>query len=182
MPTNFLPRPSSRPTSPCGKRRHSGTDRHARSPSPHHSPTPGASPLGSVTDDTWAGSPGGALGSLLMSGYQELDVPSKTRRTLGAQLGLLAGQGDPGLEPLLDSPGVEAQEPDDLADLFLQVPSHFSWNKPKPGNPPLFRSVSFHKVHLVNSFSAETIQTKWNILDSDSHIYWLSTKLQPGAG
>ncbi|XP_040018318.2 nuclear factor of activated T-cells, cytoplasmic 3 [Gasterosteus aculeatus] len=135
-------RPSSRPTSPCGKRRHSGTDRHARSPSPHHSPTPGASPLGSVTDDTWAGSPGGALGSLLMSGYQELDVPSKTRRTLGAQLGLLAGQGDPGLEPLLDSPGVEAQEPDDLADLFLQVPSHFSWNKPKPGNPPLFRNSS----------------------------------------
>ncbi|KAM8891917.1 nuclear factor of activated T-cells, cytoplasmic 3-like [Spinachia spinachia] len=132
-------RPSSRPTSPCGKRRHSGAD---RSPSPHHSPspTPGASPLGSVTDDTWAGSPGGALGSLLMSGYQELDVPSKTRRTLGAQLGLLAGQGDPGLEPLLDSPGVEAQERDGLADLFLQVPSHFSWNK--PGNPPLFRTSS----------------------------------------
>ncbi|XP_037306881.2 nuclear factor of activated T-cells, cytoplasmic 3-like isoform X1 [Pungitius pungitius] len=139
-------RPSSRPTSPCGKRRHSGADRHARSPSPspHHSPgpTPGASPPGSVTDDTWAGSPGGALGSLLMSGYQELDVPSKTRRTLGAQLGLQAGQGDAGLEPVLDSPGVEVQERGGLADLFLQVPSHFSWNKPKPGNPPLFRTSS----------------------------------------
>ncbi|XP_054475697.1 LOW QUALITY PROTEIN: nuclear factor of activated T-cells, cytoplasmic 3-like [Anoplopoma fimbria] len=137
-------RPSSRPTSPCGKRRHSSADPHARSPSPHHSPspTPGPLPRGSVTDDTWAGSPAGSLGPLLMSGYQELDVPSKTRRTSGTQLGLLAGQGDPGLEPFLDSPGEEGREQDGLADLFIQVPSHFSWNKPKPGNPPLFRTSS----------------------------------------
>ncbi|XP_059190881.1 nuclear factor of activated T-cells, cytoplasmic 3-like [Centropristis striata] len=135
-------RPSSRPTSPCGKRRHSSADPHARSPSPHHSPspTPGASPRGSVTDDTWVGSPAGALGSLLMSGYQELNVPSKTRRTSGTQL--LAGQGDSGLESFLDSPGEEGREQDGLADLFFQVPSHFSWNKPKPGNPPLFRTSS----------------------------------------
>ncbi|XP_070762956.1 nuclear factor of activated T-cells, cytoplasmic 3 [Enoplosus armatus] len=137
-------RPSSRPTSPCGKRRHSSADPHARSPSPHHSPspTPGASPRGSVTDDTWVGSPAGTLGPLLMSSYQELDVPSKTRRTSGSQLGLLAGQGDPGLEPFLDSPGEEGREQDGLAELFLQVPSHFSWNKPKPGNPPVFRTSS----------------------------------------
>nr|XP_033489850.1 nuclear factor of activated T-cells, cytoplasmic 3-like [Epinephelus lanceolatus] len=137
-------RPSSRPTSPCGKRRHSSADPRARSPSPHHSPspTPGASPRGSVTDETWVGSPATALGPLLMSGYQELDVPSKTRRTSGTQLGLLAGQGDPGLEQFLDSPGEEGREQDGLADLFLQVPSHFSWNKPKPGNPPLFRTSS----------------------------------------
>ncbi|XP_034736124.1 nuclear factor of activated T-cells, cytoplasmic 3-like [Etheostoma cragini] len=136
-------RPSSRPTSPCGKRRHAGAESNARTPSPHHSPstTPGASPRGSVTDDTWVGSPGGALGSLLMCGYQDLDVPSKTRRTSGAQLGgLSAGQGDPGLEPFLDSPGEEGREQDGLADLFFQVPSHFSWSEPKPGNPPLFRS------------------------------------------
>ncbi|CAJ1055869.1 nuclear factor of activated T-cells%2C cytoplasmic 3-like [Xyrichtys novacula] len=134
-------RPSSRPTSPCGKRRHSSADPHARSPSPHHSPspTPGASPRGSITDDTWVGSPGaGVLGSLLLSGYQELDVPSKTRRTSGSQLGLLPGQGDSGLE----SPGEEGRDQDGLAELFLQVPSHFSWNKPKPGNPPLFRTSS----------------------------------------
>ncbi|KAM7397258.1 hypothetical protein PAMP_020244 [Pampus punctatissimus] len=142
-------RPSSRPTSPCGKRRHSSADPHARSPSPHHSPspTPGTSPRGSMTDDTWVGSPAGALSSLLMSGYQELDVPSKTRRTSGSQLGLVAGQGDPGLEelrtvmPFHDSPGEDTREQDGLAELFLQVPSHFSWNKPKPGNPPLFRSA-----------------------------------------
>lgn len=135
-------RPSSRPTSPCGKRRHASADPHVRSPSPHHSPspTPGTSPRGSVTDDTWVGSPAAALGPLLMSTYQDLDVPSKTRRTSGAQLGILAGQGDPGLEPFLDSPGEEGREQGGLADLFLQVPSHFSW-KPKPGNP-LFRTSS----------------------------------------
>uniref|UniRef100_A0A8D0CV39 Nuclear factor of activated T cells 3b n=1 Tax=Sander lucioperca TaxID=283035 RepID=A0A8D0CV39_SANLU len=126
MPSNprphFFLRPSSRPTSPCGKRRHSGADPNARSPSPHHSPspTPGASPRGSVTDDTWVGSPGGALGSLLMCGYQDLDVPSKTRRTSGAQLGLSAGQGDPGLEPFLDSPGEEGREQDGLMVCVVQ--------------------------------------------------------------
>lgn len=90
------------------------------------------------------GSPAGALGSLLMSSYQELDVPSKTRKTSGIQLGLLAGQGDPGLESFQDSPGDEGREQDGLAELFLQVPSHFSWNKPKPGNPPLFRLPLFY--------------------------------------
>lgn len=97
-----------------------------------------------MTDDTLVGSPVNALGSLFMSGYQELDVPSKTRRTSGSQLGLLAGQGDPGLEPFQDSPTEEGREQDGLAELFLQVPSHFSWSKPKPGNPPLFRLASFH--------------------------------------
>lgn len=93
-----------------------------------------------MTDDTWVGSPAGALGSFLMSSYQELDVPSKTRRTSGSQLGLLAGQGE--LEHFPDSPVEEGREQEGLAELFLQVPSHFSWNKPKPGNPPLFRLVS----------------------------------------
>lgn len=138
-------RPSSRPTSPYGKRRHASSDPRVRSPSPHHSPspTPGASPRGSVTDDTWVGSPGAALGSPLMSGYTELDVPSKTRRTSGQ---LLAGQADPGLDErrsalqFQDSPVDETQQ-DGLAELFLQVPSHFSWTKPKPGSTPLF-SVS----------------------------------------
>lgn len=143
-------RPSSRPTSPYGKRRHASSDPRARSPSPHHSPspTPGASPRGSVTDDTWVGSPGAALGPLLMSGYTELDVPSKTRRTSGQQqLGFLAGQTDPGLEErrstlqFQDSPGDETHQ-EELAELFLQVPSHFSWNKPKPGSTPLFSASS----------------------------------------
>uniref|UniRef100_A0A667YAI2 Nuclear factor of activated T cells 3b n=1 Tax=Myripristis murdjan TaxID=586833 RepID=A0A667YAI2_9TELE len=143
-------RPSSRPTSPGVKRRHSSADVPARSPSPHRSPspTPGTSPRGSVTDETWVGSPGGTLGSLLGFGCQELDVPSKTRRTTGSQLGLVAGQGDSVLEelqaviPLLDSAEEQGGAQGGLAELFLPVPSHFSWNKPKPGNPPLFRPSS----------------------------------------
>ncbi|XP_038130177.1 nuclear factor of activated T-cells, cytoplasmic 3-like [Cyprinodon tularosa] len=137
-------RPSSRPTSPCGKRRHSSAEPRGRSPSPHHSPspTPGTSPRGSVTDEVWVGSPATALGSLLISGCQELDVPSKTRRTSGSHLGLLMGQGDPGLETYQDSPGEEGQEKADLAELFLHVPSHYDWNKPKPGNAPLFSGLS----------------------------------------
>ncbi|KAM6973734.1 nuclear factor of activated T-cells, cytoplasmic 3-like isoform 1-T1 [Aplochiton taeniatus] len=152
---NWLnPRPtsrsSSRPTSPCGKRRHSSADVYARSPSPHHSPspTPGHSPRGSVTEDTWIGSPAAATWGPLLYGYPELDIPSKTRRTSTSQFGLQPGQGDSGLEergaglPYLDSPGEECFKQDGLAELFLPVPSHFSWNKPKPGNTPLFRTSS----------------------------------------
>uniref|UniRef100_A0A8C6M634 RHD domain-containing protein n=2 Tax=Nothobranchius furzeri TaxID=105023 RepID=A0A8C6M634_NOTFU len=131
-------RPSSRPTSPCGKRPHSSADPLACSPSA--SPTPGTSPRGSVTEDTWLGSPATALGTILISGCQELDVPSKTRRTSGSNLCLLAGQGGPGLQSYQNRG--EEQEQGVLAELFLPVPSHFSWSKPKPGNLPLFSPSS----------------------------------------
>ncbi|XP_023811338.2 nuclear factor of activated T-cells, cytoplasmic 3-like [Oryzias latipes] len=136
-------RPSSRPSSPCGKRRHSSADPHTRSPSPHHSasPTPGTSPRGSVTDDIWLGRPP-ALGPPLTYGYQELDVPSKTRRKTGSQFVLLNSPEDAAAESYQDSPGEDVREQQGLAELFLKVPSHFSWNKPKPGNPPLFRTRS----------------------------------------
>ncbi|KAK2842830.1 hypothetical protein Q5P01_013030 [Channa striata] len=104
-------KPNSRPTSPCGKRRHTSADPRARSPSPHHSPspTPGASPRGSVTDDTWLGSPGGAMGSppdvwLLRAGCPLQD-----------QEDIRESAGPPGWCPPT-SPGT----------------------RPKPGNPPLF--------------------------------------------
>ncbi|KAM9807704.1 nuclear factor of activated T-cells, cytoplasmic 3-like [Neosynchiropus ocellatus] len=140
-------RPSSRPTSPCGKRRHCSAEPRAHSSSPHHSPTrtPGASPMGSVTEDTWLGSPASAAGLQLLSGYQELNVPSKTRRTSGTQLSF---QGDAVLEELRsgvafqESPTEESREQEGVAELFLPVPSHFSWTKPKPGNPPLYSPSS----------------------------------------
>uniref|UniRef100_A0A8C5G828 Nuclear factor of activated T-cells, cytoplasmic 3-like n=1 Tax=Gouania willdenowi TaxID=441366 RepID=A0A8C5G828_GOUWI len=126
-------RPSSRPTSPCGKRRHSSADPSLRSSSPHltMSPIPACSPRGCVADD-----PGPAL----VSAYQDLDVPLKTRRTWGGQLGFLNAPTDEGLETFLNVP--EEEEQATAAELFLQVPSHFSWSKPKPGNPPLFRPSS----------------------------------------
>ncbi|CAB1339187.1 unnamed protein product [Coregonus sp. 'balchen'] len=106
-------RPSSRPTSPCGKRRHSSADicYPVGSVSPHHSPipTPEPSPRGSVTEDTWIASP-----SMGMSPFQccpsEADIPSKTRKTSQDRTGSMGGKGDLGLDdsgngsPLMDSP------------------------------------------------------------------------------
>lgn len=143
-------RPSSRPTSPCGKRRHSSADIcYPSSLSPHHSPTPtpGPSPRGSVTEDTWVGSP-----SVGMSSFQccppEADIPSKTRKTSQDRTAMQTGKGDLGLDdqgnmsPNLDSPSDEALhslKKDGPVEQFLSVPSHFSWNKPKPGHTPIFR-------------------------------------------
>lgn len=143
-------RPSSRPTSPCGKRRHSSADIcYPGSLSPHHSPTPtpGPSPRGSVTEDTWVGSP-----SVGMSPFQccpsEADIPSKTRKTSQDRTTMQTGKGELGLDdqgnmsPNLDSPSDEALhslKKDGPAEQFLSVPSHFSWNKPKPGHTPIFR-------------------------------------------
>ncbi|XP_023841737.1 nuclear factor of activated T-cells, cytoplasmic 3 isoform X1 [Salvelinus sp. IW2-2015] len=148
-------RSGSRPTSPCGKRRHSSADVHLASPSPHHSPspTPGHSPRGSVTEDTWVGGSPGAMGALLYS-FPEVDVPSKTRRTSHqAHMGLFQAQGDSGqgLEddraalPYLDSPAEESgsilKQDGLFEEVFLSVPSHFTWSKPKLGNTPLFSPV-----------------------------------------
>lgn len=148
-------RPSSRPNSPCGKRRHSSADIcYLGAMSPHHSPTPtpGPSPRGSVTEDTWIGSP-----SLGVSPFQcctnEADIPSKTRKTSQDRslTPLLPGKGDLGLDdsgnvsPLLDSPAEEALhglKKDGSGEQFLSVPSHFTWNKPKPGHTPIFRTSS----------------------------------------
>uniref|UniRef100_A0A673MEU7 Nuclear factor of activated T cells 3a n=1 Tax=Sinocyclocheilus rhinocerous TaxID=307959 RepID=A0A673MEU7_9TELE len=147
-------RPSSRPTSPCGKRRHSSADIcYLGSLSPHHSPTatPGPSPRGSVTEDTWIGSP-----SMGVSSFQccpsEADIPSKTRKTSQDCSGVIqSGKGDlimddsGNVSPLLDSPAEEAMhglKKDGSGEQFLSVPSHFTWNKPKPGHTPVFRASS----------------------------------------
>ncbi|KAJ3597118.1 hypothetical protein NHX12_003518 [Muraenolepis orangiensis] len=116
-------RTSSRPTSPCGKRRHSGgPEALSRSPSPHRSPGPPPSRV-SVTEEPWQ------AGTLLY-GVQELNVPSKTRRTSGghSDQGLTAGPEDAG-----------PRDQDVLEELFLPVPPSVTWTKPRPpGAPPLF--------------------------------------------
>lgn len=145
-------RPSSRPNSPCGKRRHSSADIcYGGSVSPHRSPTPtpGPSPRGSVTEDSWLG--GSSMG---LSPFQccpsEADIPSKTRKTSQDRTAMQPGKGDTGLDdpsnmsPNLDSPSEEVLhtlKKDGPGEQFLSVPSHFSWNKPKPGHTPIFRCV-----------------------------------------
>lgn len=141
-------RPSSRPTSPCGKRRHSSAD-ICYSGSPHHSPTPtpGPSPRGSVTEDTWIGSPLGIAPFQCCS--PDPDIPSKTRKTSqDCTAALQTGKNDLNLDdsgnisPLRDSPADESMhglKKDGAGEQFLSVPSHFTWNKPKPGHTPIFR-------------------------------------------
>ncbi|XP_077452185.1 nuclear factor of activated T-cells, cytoplasmic 3-like [Stigmatopora argus] len=131
-------RPSSRPTSPCGKRRYANGDTFARSPSPQCPPsvTSGGSPWGSVTDIT----PAGPLGL----SYQELDVPSKTRRKSATRLGVMIGESfleDVGASGA-PTPGELSSESGNLAELFLQVPAHFSWTAPTTATAPLFRASS----------------------------------------
>ncbi|XP_062818057.1 nuclear factor of activated T-cells, cytoplasmic 3 isoform X2 [Anolis carolinensis] len=152
-------RPSSRPTSPCGKRRHSSAEIcYIGSLSPHHSPTPspGHSPRGSITEDTWLNS---SLHGLTpgLSPFQccaETDIPLKTRKTSDDQTAILSGKIDlcseeqgslsPSLETAIDdSSGSQHTLKKDLSgDQFLSVPSHFTWNKPKPGHTPIFRTSS----------------------------------------
>ncbi|XP_061139462.1 nuclear factor of activated T-cells, cytoplasmic 3-like isoform X2 [Syngnathus typhle] len=107
---------TARPASPCGKRRHAEADAISRSPSPQRW----------SSDDAWAG-----------HSLHELDVPPKTRRTLGTQL-----VGDSPLEEVLDveapPPAEESGAGGDLSELFLRVPAHFSWT----GAAPLFRASS----------------------------------------
>lgn len=143
-------RPSSRPTSPCGKRRHSSAD-ICYSGSPHHSPapTPGPSPRGSVTEDTWTGSPSMGMPSPFQCCPPDPDIPSKTRRTSQDRTpASQSGKADISLDdsrsvsPHLDSPSddnVHGPKKDGVGEQFLSVPSHFTWNKPKPGHTPIFR-------------------------------------------
>ncbi|XP_077918699.1 nuclear factor of activated T-cells, cytoplasmic 3 isoform X5 [Halichoerus grypus] len=154
--------PSSRPTSPCGKRRHSSAEVcYAGSLSPHHSPvpSPGHSPRGSVTEDTWLNASvqgGSGLGPALFP-FQycvETDIPLKTRKTSEDQATVLPGklelcsddQGNlsPSRETSIDD-GLGSQYPlkkDSSGDQFLSVPSPFTWSKPKPGHTPIFRTSS----------------------------------------
>ncbi|XP_040354368.1 nuclear factor of activated T-cells, cytoplasmic 3 isoform X3 [Herpailurus yagouaroundi] len=154
--------PSSRPTSPCGKRRHSSAEVcYAGSLSPHHSPvpSPGHSPRGSVTEDTWLNASvqgGSGLGPALFP-FQycvETDIPLKTRKTSEDQATILPGklelcsddQGSlsPSRETSVDD-GLGSQYPlkkDSSGDQFLSVPSPFTWSKPKPGHTPIFRTSS----------------------------------------
>ncbi|XP_069495829.1 nuclear factor of activated T-cells, cytoplasmic 3 [Ambystoma mexicanum] len=155
-------RPSSRPTSPCGKRRHSSAEIcYVGSLSPHHSPTPspGHSPRGSITEDTWL-STSLQTGQILNHGLTqfqcctETDIPLKTRKTSEDQTAPLSGNVDSCTEDqgclsasleqsVGDGSGTPHQLKKDLSgEQYLSVPSHFTWNKPKPGHTPIFRTSS----------------------------------------
>ncbi|XP_068117712.1 nuclear factor of activated T-cells, cytoplasmic 3 [Hyperolius riggenbachi] len=151
-------RPSSRPTSPYGKRRHSSADICCQgSVSPHHSPTPSPShsPRGSITEDTWINSSHSSVAILSPSQcFQETDIPLKTRKTSEDQSATLLGKIDlcsedqGGLSPSLETSSEDCTssalslKKDTSTDQFLSVPSPFTWSKPKSGHTPIFRTSS----------------------------------------
>ncbi|XP_063801343.1 nuclear factor of activated T-cells, cytoplasmic 3 [Pseudophryne corroboree] len=151
-------RPSSRPTSPCGKRRHSSADICYQGPaSPHHSPTPSPShsPRGSITEDTWISlSHNSVHGVSPTHCFQETAIPLKTRKTSEDQSATLVGKVDLCAEDqgsLSQTPETPTEDnassphplkKDSSTDQFLSVPSHFTWNKPKSGHTPIFRTSS----------------------------------------
>ncbi len=144
-------RPSSRPTSPCGKRRHSSAEVIPGLASPHLSPnvTPSHSPRGSVTEETWLG---GATFAPYQSPPFEVDIPSKTRRTYQTnhnqhQVALFPEDSslqDPGLaNPLLRNEhksivSLPSLKKEDIVEHFLAVPTH-TWVRPKQVSTPLYR-------------------------------------------
>ncbi|XP_009296487.2 nuclear factor of activated T-cells, cytoplasmic 3 isoform X2 [Danio rerio] len=149
-PHSSSSRPSSRPTSPCGKRRHSSAEVIPGLASPHLSPnaTPSHSPRGSVTEESWMG---GATFAPYHTLPVDVDVPSKTRRTYQAnhnqdQASLFSGQEDSGLQDQgLANSGIAVSLPslkkEDIVEHFLAVPTPFSWVKPKQAST-LYRSTS----------------------------------------
>ncbi|XP_053305527.1 nuclear factor of activated T-cells, cytoplasmic 3 [Spea bombifrons] len=152
-----ISRPSSRPTSPCGKRRHSSADIcYTDSGSPHHSPAPSPShsPRGSITEDTWLNaSQHAGSGSPPFQCSHETDIPLKTRKTsdqtatLSAKIDVCA-EGPGRLSPSVETSADDNHSPqhplkkESSTDQFLSVPSHFTWNKSKPGHVPIFRTSS----------------------------------------
>ncbi|KAK2867584.1 hypothetical protein Q8A67_025701 [Cirrhinus molitorella] len=193
-PHSSSSRPSSRPNSPCGKRRHSSAEVNPGLTSPHLSPnvTPSHSPRGSVTEETW-------LGGATFAPYQtpplEVDIPSKTRRTYQTnhnqdQVALLPGQDDSSLQdPSLANPslnsGIAVSLPslkkEDIVEHFLAVPTHFPWVKPKQVGTPLYRSTSLPPLDCPLPSQCGQCELKMEIQPRPHHRAHYETEGSRGA-
>eukprot|EP00062_Callorhinchus_milii_P015198 gi/632965191/ref/XP_007898768.1/ PREDICTED: nuclear factor of activated T-cells, cytoplasmic 1 [Callorhinchus milii] len=184
-------RPSSRPQSPCGKRRYSFNGGYYRQPSnsPHHSrtPSPQASPRVSVTEETWLRSGNQYTNSAILEAITALttdtsmdineSIPVKSRRTLQDQTGSMSLKPEPSNDeqraysPSTDLPQEEfcgSRHPfkkETFCDQYLSVPHPYIWAKPKPASPTSYASPSFPALD-------------WQ-LPSHSGPYELQIELQP---
>ncbi|XP_073687618.1 nuclear factor of activated T-cells, cytoplasmic 3 isoform X2 [Garra rufa] len=192
-PQSSSSRPSSRPTSPGGKRRHSSAEVNPGLASPHLSPnvTPSHSPRGSVTEETW-------LGGATFAPYQtpplEVDIPSKTRRRYQTnhqdQMALMPGQEDSSLQdqslanPSLNS-GIAVSLPslkkEDIVEHFLAVPTHFPWVKPKQVGTPLYRSTSLPPLDCPLPSQCGQCELKMEIQPRPHHRAHYETEGSRGA-
>ncbi|XP_045881204.1 nuclear factor of activated T-cells, cytoplasmic 1 isoform X2 [Meles meles] len=153
---------TSRPSSPCNKRKY-GLNGRQPSCSPHHSPTPSprSSPRVSVTDDTWLGNSTqytssaivAAINALSTDGSLELDgVPVKARKTTLDPCPSVALKVEPAGEDLGTTPPTSEFLPEEFpslqhirkgafCDQYLSVPQHpYQWARPR--SPAAYSSPS----------------------------------------
>ncbi|XP_069489914.1 nuclear factor of activated T-cells, cytoplasmic 4 [Ambystoma mexicanum] len=155
---------SSRPTSPCGKRRYSSSEAHSSS-SPHptsSAPSPAVSRRNSVTEEhpSTESAPQKEPNAYSKSsnlGYTppELDnIPQKARKTSTEQTVALLRQEEPACNGSSKTPPIVAIGNEDGPGLFLParkentgmdylaVPSPLAWSKARiGGHSPVFRST-----------------------------------------
>ncbi|XP_059265839.1 nuclear factor of activated T-cells, cytoplasmic 1 isoform X2 [Mustela nigripes] len=153
---------TSRPPSPCNKRKY-GLNGRQPSCSPHRSPTPSprSSPRVSVTDDTWLGNSTqytssaivAAINALSTDGSLELDgVPVKARKTTPDHCPSVALKVEPAGEDLGTTPPTAEFLPEEypsfqhvrkgaFCDQYLSVPQHpYQWARPR--SPTAYGSPS----------------------------------------
>ncbi|XP_040488351.1 nuclear factor of activated T-cells, cytoplasmic 1 isoform X1 [Ursus maritimus] len=153
---------TSRPSSPCNKRKY-GLNGRQLSCSPHHSPTPSprSSPRVSVTDDTWLGNSTqytssaivAAINALSTDSSLELDgVPMKARKTTLDHCPSVALKVEPAGEDLGTTPPTSEFLPEEFpsfqhirkgafCDQYLSVPQHpYQWARPR--SPTSYTSPS----------------------------------------
>lgn len=149
---------TSRPSSPCNKRKY-GLDGRQLSCSPHPSPTPSpqGSPRVSVTDDTWLGNTTQYTSSAIVAAINALStdssldlgdgVPVKARKTTLDHSPAVALKVEPAGEELGATPPRRGAQPEVLAapphigkgafcDQYLLVPQHpYPWARPRSPTP-----------------------------------------------
>ena len=145
---------TSRPSSPCNKRKY-GLNGRQLSCSPHHSPTPSprSSPRVSVTDDTWLGNSTQYTSSAIVAAINALStdstlelgdgVPVKARKTALDRCPSVALKVEPAGEDLGATPPTSEFLPEEVppfqhirkgafCDQYLSVPQHpYQWARPR---------------------------------------------------
>ncbi|XP_043415061.1 nuclear factor of activated T-cells, cytoplasmic 1 isoform X3 [Prionailurus bengalensis] len=154
---------TSRPSSPCNKRKY-GLNGRQLSCSPHHSPTPSprSSPRVSVTDDTWLGNSTQYTSSAIVAAINALStdstlelgdgVPVKARKTALDRCPSVALKVEPAGEDLGATPPTSEFLPEEVppfqhirkgafCDQYLSVPQHpYQWARPR--SPTSYTSPS----------------------------------------
>lgn len=154
---------TSRPSSPCNKRKY-GLNGRQLSCSPHHSPTPSphSSPRVSVTDDTWLGNTTQYTSSAIVAAINALStdssldlgdgVPVKARKTALDHSPSVALKVEPVGEDLGTTPPSSDFPPEEFpsfqhirkgafCDQYLSVPQHpYQWARPR--SPTSYASPS----------------------------------------